>query len=172
MPVLDAPLDLDLRGTIVVLPWADPVVEQLGHDPRSPYVEQFYLALLGPTLTFLLRRIADAFDAWPDGFEADLEELAGGLGLASTPGGRHGPFGRALGRAVKLGLAQPHPFGLSVRRKLPPLSYRQVAKLPARVAAGPPGLARRRRRLSTRQDQAGRVAPAGRPRPAVRRPAS
>jgi hypothetical protein len=130
MPVLDAPLDLDLRGTIVVLPWADPVLEQLGHDPRSPYVEQFYLALLGPTLTFLLRRIADAFDAWPDGFEADLEELAGGLGLASTPGGRHGPFGRALGRAVKLGLAQPHPFGLSVRRKLPPLTYRQVAKLP------------------------------------------
>jgi hypothetical protein len=129
MPVAAA-LDLELRGTIVVLPWPDPVVDHDGHDPRSPYVEQFYVALLGPTLTLLLRRLADALDAWPDGFEADLDELASGLGLATTPGGRHGPFGRALGRAVRFGLAQPHPVGLLVRRRLPTLTYRQVAKLP------------------------------------------
>jgi hypothetical protein len=130
MSVLAAPLDLDLRGTIIVLPWSDPVIEEVGHDPRSPYVEQFYVALLGPTLTFLLRRIADGLDAWPDGYEADLDELAGGLGVGHTPGGRHGPFGRAFERAVKFGLAQPHPWGLAVRRKLPPLNQRQVAKLP------------------------------------------
>jgi hypothetical protein len=126
---------LDQRSTIVVLPWPDPLVEAVGHDPRSPYVEQFYLALLGPTLTFLLRRLADALDAWPEGFEADISELAGGLGLASTPGGRHGPFGRAVERAVRFGLAQAHTTGLSVRRKLPPLSHRQLAKLPPALRA-------------------------------------
>ena len=130
MPVLDAPLDLDLRGTIVVLPWADPSWRQLGHDPRSPYVEQFYLALLGPTLTFLLRRIADALDAWPDGFEADLEELAGALGLASTPGRAPRPVRPSAGPGGAARAGPAAPVGLSVRRKLPPLSYRQVAKLP------------------------------------------
>ena len=130
MPTLAAPLDLDTQATIVVLPWPDPLVEAVGHDPRSPYVEQFYLALLGPTLTFLLRRVADGLDAWPHGFEAEVGDLAGSLGLAGTPAGRNGPFGRALERAVRFGLAQPHARGLAVRRKLPPLSHRQVAKLP------------------------------------------
>ena len=131
MATLVAPLDLDTQATIVVLPWPDPLVEAVGHDPRSPYVEQFYLALLGPTLTFLLRRMADGLDAWPQGFETEVGDLAGALGLAGTPGGRNGPFGRALERAVRFGLAQPHASGLAVRRKLPPLSHRQVAKLPA-----------------------------------------
>jgi hypothetical protein len=32
-----------------VTPWHDPVVEAVGHDLRSPYVERFWLALLGPS---------------------------------------------------------------------------------------------------------------------------
>jgi hypothetical protein len=120
-----------LETRIVILPWADPVVEAVGHDPRSPYVEQFYLALLGPTLTFLLRRLADGLDAWPDGFEADTADLAEALGLATVPGGRHGPFARALTRAVRFGLATPRAGGLAVRRMLPPLTQRQIARLPA-----------------------------------------
>ncbi len=127
---LVAPLALDTRGTIVILPWPDPLVESLGHDPRSPYVEQFYLALLGPTLTWFLRRVADGLEAWPDGFEVEVHDLTGSLGLGSTPAGRYGPFPRAVERAVRFGLAHSHSGGLMVRRKLPPLSYRQVAKLP------------------------------------------
>jgi hypothetical protein len=134
MPALAA-LDLDAQDTIVVLPWSDPLVERFGHDPRSRYVEQFYLALLGPSLTFLLRRLADGLEAWPDGFEADRVELVAGLGLGSTPGGRHGPFGRAIERAVRFKLAQLHPGGLVVRRKLAPLSQRQVARLPEGLRA-------------------------------------
>jgi hypothetical protein len=144
MSTLASPTGLDLRGTIVVLPWSDPLVEEIGHDPRSPYVEQFYLALLGPTLTFLLRRLADGLDAWPDGFEANLGELAGSLGVAGAPAGRNGPFGRALDRAVRFGLAAPHAYGLSVRRRLPPLSHRQIAKLPATLRAAHDEWARER----------------------------
>jgi hypothetical protein len=120
--------------SIIVLPWPDPVVEAVGHDPRSPYVEQFWLGILGPSTTFLLRRMAAALDASPDGFELDLAETAGALGLAAT-GGRHSPFGRSLQRLVQFGLAQPHSRGLAVRRRLPPLSVRQLQRLPDRVQA-------------------------------------
>ncbi len=32
-----------------VTPWHDPVVDAVGHDLRSPYVERYWLALLGPS---------------------------------------------------------------------------------------------------------------------------
>ena len=33
------------RATI--RPWIDPVVDEHGHDPRSSYVEQFWLGVIG-----------------------------------------------------------------------------------------------------------------------------
>lgn len=35
--------------TIAVEAWSDPVIDQLGHDPRSAYVERFWLPVLGPS---------------------------------------------------------------------------------------------------------------------------
>ena len=32
-----------------VEPWPDPVIDELGHDPRSAYVERFWLPVLGPS---------------------------------------------------------------------------------------------------------------------------
>jgi len=116
-------------GTLIVLPWHDPLVDPTGHDPRSPYVEHFWLGILGPSATWLLRRIAAGFDHWPDGFELDLTETAAALGLAST-GGRHSPFQRTLQRMIQFGMAQPASYGLAVRRRLPALSGRQLARLP------------------------------------------
>src|SRR5688572_3024262 len=43
-----------------------------GHDPRSPYVERFWLGVLGPSTTWLLRCLAYGFDGQPDGFDLDL----------------------------------------------------------------------------------------------------
>ena len=37
--------------TLIIQPWPDP--SPGGHDPRSPYVEQFWLSILGPTSTDL-----------------------------------------------------------------------------------------------------------------------
>ena len=34
--------------------WADPLIDRLGHDPRSTYVEQFWLGILGPRTVWLL----------------------------------------------------------------------------------------------------------------------
>jgi len=37
-----------MPATITIKPWLDPVVDVLGHDPRSRYVETFWLPTLGP----------------------------------------------------------------------------------------------------------------------------
>jgi hypothetical protein len=120
--------------TITVLPWRDPVVESVGHDPRSPYVEQFWLGILGPSTTWLLRRLAAGFDAFPDGFELDLDDTAGALGLSRT-GGKHQAFTRAIERSVQFGLAVPNSQGLVVRRRIPPVSHRLLQRLPEPVRA-------------------------------------
>jgi hypothetical protein len=124
--LLDAP-----NPTISVRPWPDPVIDSVGHDPRSRYVEQFWLGVLGPSTTWLLRRLAAELEAQPAGFELSLADTARSLGLGDK-GGRHSPFVRALGRCVQFELAKPDgDAALSVRRKIPPLSRRQVIRLPA-----------------------------------------
>jgi hypothetical protein len=38
-----------LGPTLEIRAWTDEVVDALGHDPRSPYVERFWLGVLGPS---------------------------------------------------------------------------------------------------------------------------
>jgi hypothetical protein len=111
----------------VILPWEE-VAGEHGFDPRSPYVERFWLGTLGPSTTFLLRHLVGGLDVWPEGYELDLPATAAALGLTSL--GPQGAFARALQRLVQFGLAHPHGHGLVVRRVVPPLSARHVAKLP------------------------------------------
>src|SRR4030088_823154 len=92
--------------SLTVVPWPDVVIDALGHDPRSPYVETYWLAVLGPSTTWLLRRLAFRLEAEPDGFSLDLAETARSLGLGAK-GGRHSPFVRALGPGVVFDLARP-----------------------------------------------------------------
>ena len=35
--------------TLSISAWSDPIIDTLGHDPRSDYVERFWLPTLGPT---------------------------------------------------------------------------------------------------------------------------
>ena len=121
--------------TLPVRPWPDDVIDTLGHDPRSTYVELFWLGILGPSTTWLLRRMATSLDESPDGFDLDLPGTAAALGLGSK-GGRHSPFMRALARCCQFDLAMARPDGaLAVRRKVPPLNRRQVLRLPPDLAA-------------------------------------
>ncbi len=113
-----------------VTAWPDPVIDSLGHDPRSAYVEQFWLGILGPSTTWLLRRLAAGLEAEPEGFDLALAETARSLGLSSK-NGRHSPFVRSLARCCQFSLAQMcGGDGLAVRRKLPPLNRHQVSRLP------------------------------------------
>ncbi|MEO7836665.1 MAG: hypothetical protein ABIS21_03360 [Acidimicrobiales bacterium] len=132
MTVSSVPVPLD---ALTVRPWADPVIDALGHDPRSHYVEMYWLGILGPSTTWLLRRVVASFDAAPAGFELPLADTARCLGLGDK-GGRHSPFMRALGRLVQFDLAQHQGDEvLAVRRKVPPLNRRQVQRLPLALQA-------------------------------------
>jgi hypothetical protein len=113
--------------------WQDPVIERLGHDPRSTYVERFWLSVLGPSTTWLLRRLAAEFDDEPGGYDLNLGEAAEALGLSSRTG-KSSPFVRALKRSNDFGLSRfSAPATLYVRRRLPPLTHRQVARLPESI---------------------------------------
>jgi len=113
-----------------VVPWPDDVIDALGHDPRSNYVEMFWLGTLGPSTTWLLRRLVAGLDTAPEGYDISLSETATCLGLGSK-GGRHSPFVRALTRCVQFDMAQQQgERTLAVRRKVPPLNRRQVQRLP------------------------------------------
>ena len=122
-----------MSETIRILPWLDPVVDTLGHDPRSPYPERFWLPTLGPTALLLLRHIAYRFDRAPGGFNLELAELSRCLGLGERHG-RNSPVTRSLSRIVQFDLAAEKGDGtLAVRRHLPPINRRHVRRLPPSV---------------------------------------
>jgi hypothetical protein len=109
------------------------VIDGLGFDPRSTYVETYWLSILGPSTTWLLRRLVAGLDTQPDGYCISLSETARSLGL-SERGGRSSPFVRAVSRTIRFELAQAEgPELLAVRRKVPPLTQRQLERLPSNL---------------------------------------
>jgi hypothetical protein len=113
-----------------VRPWADPIVDHVGYDPRSNYVERFWLGILGPSASWLLRYLADQLDAAPEGFELDVAACSLTIGLGH-PWGKTGAWVRTLRRCSRFSLVRVRrgPV-LEVRRRLPPLTQRQIGRLP------------------------------------------
>jgi hypothetical protein len=113
---------------INVIAWPDDVIDTVGHDARAHYVERYWLGILGPSTTFLLRQIADQLEVQPNGFVLDYREAANRIGIQL--GGKHSAFMRSMGRLVQFELAQLHaPTVLAVRRRVPTLSRRHIARL-------------------------------------------
>ena len=114
-----------------------------GFGLRSRYVERFWLPLLGPSATLLVRHLDDALDDVGDDRRSrgrrivpvDFEEIARCLGLGGAAS-RHGAMSRTLARCVRFGFARPEgPDLLSIRRRCTLLSSRQAARLPATLRA-------------------------------------
>jgi hypothetical protein len=121
---------VDPTGRIRVVPWIDPVADPHGVHPCSRYVELYWLGVIGPSTTWLLRRLSYGLEVRADGFDLDLTETARALGLGERMG-RNSPFRRALQRLCTFELARPHgPGGLAVRTSIPPLPLRHVTRLP------------------------------------------
>lgn len=114
---------------LVIVRWRDPLIERLGHDALGDYVELFWLGVLGPTATWLLRRLAVAAVAHPDGHHVNLPAMASALGLG-WDSNRANAFGRALQRLVMFGMARHVDGTVAVRTVVPPLSVRHLARLP------------------------------------------
>jgi hypothetical protein len=145
-PARDAPAP-PAHAVVIVRAWSDPLLDRFGHDPRSPYVERFWLPIVGPSGTMLLRRLAGGFDDRPEGYRLDLTAVAQALGM----GRREGPsasFRRTLERVASFGFIEfqlpvaptvrragvepdrPEDGTLVVRRRLPGLTRRQQQRLP------------------------------------------
>lgn len=128
------PFDLPLER-LRVTAWPDAVVDAVGHDTRSPYVERFWLPLLGPSTLLLARRLGAELDRHPDGFDLDLEATAHSLGLGLRAGTR-GPFFRALARTAQFDLTRSvGPAALAARTRLGTLTEHQVRRLPTHLQA-------------------------------------
>lgn len=125
-------------STVRIVPWNDPLIDRTGHDPRGRYAETFWLSVIGPTASWIMRRIADLLDASPEGVEVDLVHTARTMGLAYD-GSTSSPFGRALNRCVMFGLAHQLSDGFAVRRWLPDVATRHLARLPEDVQAAHAG---------------------------------
>lgn len=148
-----------MPAILMIKPWVDPVIDTLGHDPRSRYVETFWLPTLGPTALLLLRHLADRFDHNPDGLELAVSDTSYALGLGQRDG-NSSPIVRTLSRLAQFDLAceDPHSNTVAVRRNVPPLNPRHLRRLPhelqlahaewaeAQLAEPPLAAARRRSR--------------------------
>lgn len=112
--------------------WEDPLVDRLGHDPRSSYAEHFWLPIVGPTSLWMLRHLAGRLDRSPEGFDLDLVETARRIGLGSRTG-RQSPLQRSLQRLSVFGLLRVCSGGdgglLEARRFVPPVLNRQLERL-------------------------------------------
>lgn len=127
---LPAPVD----GSIRVTAWSDEYLAEHGHDVRSSYVELFWLGVLGPSSTVLLRRLASGLERAPEGYLLPVVDTARSLGLG-PPTSRQSPFLRALHRCVVFRVARFVGSDLQVRSKLPTLHASQLSRLPESLQA-------------------------------------
>ena len=113
-----------------IVEWVDPVADPHGMHPCSRYVELYWLGIIGPSTTWLLRRLTYGLEVHGAGFDLHLPETARSLGLGDKMG-KNSPFRRALARLITFELARPHgPGGLAVRQHIPPLPLRHLSRLP------------------------------------------
>ena len=135
-----------MPALVRITPWPDPVLDALGHDPRSWYAETFWLPTLGPTALLLLRHLADRFDEHPQGLTLPVADTAAALGLGPRDG-EQSPLVRSLHRLQQFDLAHAHdPQVIAVRRTLPPIHRRHVRRLPVAIQARHASGSRARRR--------------------------
>jgi hypothetical protein len=127
-------INLDTPATLTVVAWPDPVVEAHGHKPGSPYIHGVWLGCLGPSTTLCFERLSRIAIACPN-TPVDTVDLAISLGLGENLG-RNSAISRTLGRMVAFGAAHRCEDTIAVRRALPDVPDRMLARLSytARIA--------------------------------------
>jgi hypothetical protein len=101
-------------------------------DVRSEYVETLWLPVLGPSATWLVRRLGTLAAAFPQGTWIDTAELSVSIGL----GAGYGLLTRSLRRLLMFSVADVEPGDvLRVRTCLGPVSDRSLERLPPVLVA-------------------------------------
>lgn len=135
--------DLRAATTLRLSSWR--IVGTTGHAADSPYVERFWLPILGPSTTLLIRHLDRKLTEAGEQIDVDLCDIGHSLGLGERVG-RHAPLLRSFRRAADydmvMAATNTHPEEdvtpavqiLLVRRSFPPLSSRLVARLAPALA--------------------------------------
>lgn len=116
------------NSEIFVTEWADPVVNASGFDACGDYVETYWLGIIGPSATWVLRHLARELEVFPNGYCIDLNDSAMALGLGFRNGS--GSIERAIQRCATFGLMAQVPQSLAVRKRVPAITKRQLMRLP------------------------------------------
>lgn len=129
-------IDLENEHLLSVVQWHDAHIETSGFAVDDPYIEMFWLPILGPTATWLLRRMASGLAHQPQGYTIDMNDVARSIGVAYSSG-RHNPFARALHRCVMFGVAQQIAVAplrtVAVRTHVPKIPLRHLSRLPEQL---------------------------------------
>lgn len=124
----------DLAPLLQVEPWSDPVVEAVGHDPRSGYAHEFWLPMLGPSAMLVTRKLLERLEAAGGPCQVDTAELALSVGLGAGAG-RNSRIASTLGRLAGFGLAHigraaDGTTAVVLRTAWAPLTRSQALRLP------------------------------------------
>ncbi len=125
-PPADVQSWLASHDPLRIVPLIDPVIETVGHAPRSTYAETYWLPVIGPSALWALRRLSARVEAEPAGVEVarsrrdQRREQKGGVACC------------ACWRLPVLG-HRPHP----ARRNTGADSPAQPSGRPARCTAPP-----------------------------------
>ncbi|MEW6474303.1 MAG: hypothetical protein AB1679_18785 [Actinomycetota bacterium] len=96
----------------------------------------YYLPLVGPSSLLCAEILSEGLAHQPDGYEIEVAFLGAVLGLPGKAG-RSSAITRTLDRLTRFGLARHHPAQSLYRVRLawPPLTRRQLTRLPPALAA-------------------------------------
>lgn len=117
-----------IPAELKLMPWRDPLVEERGFGPRSMYVEMCWLPVMGPTTTWLYRRLGSWAEFNQDGVTIDTVDLASSMGLGESLA-RNAGIARAIGRLIRFDAARWQANELHVRTALAPLTVRAAEQL-------------------------------------------
>lgn len=133
MSMRSIPAPMALPVELAVVAYEDPLIERLGHGPDSPYIENCWLPITGPSATWMWRRLARvAIEAQGSPVMVDTTDLILSVGLGESLA-RNSMGARTVTRLTAFDLAQRAGVDgsvLAVRRALPCLSERQAQRLP------------------------------------------
>jgi len=118
--------------TVVLL--TDPVIDELGYDVDSSYVESYWLPIIGPSATWIARQLVRRLYARGSFIEVGLEELSTSIGLGHGTA-RNAPIVRTLARLVEFSMAATGGDAYAIRPCFPPLGARLIERLPQSLAA-------------------------------------
>jgi hypothetical protein len=98
-PITPAPKASDQR-LLRFEPWSQTHFDRWGSEPRSTYVERFWLPVVGPSSLVLARDIAAGFESSNGAYSVSASHQAAAIGVSESQ------LHRVLDRLVQFGLAK------------------------------------------------------------------